>query len=59
MSSHYELIDSLNALLKKDDVSDDTKALILAFRDHADKVEGRLKELEQLTRPLKNKAMLN
>jgi hypothetical protein len=59
MYDHWRMIESLNALLAKDDVSDDTKALIQAFRNHADKVEDRLKDLEKLTRDMKNKSMLN
>ncbi|MEW6022837.1 MAG: hypothetical protein AB1807_11925 [Pseudomonadota bacterium] len=58
MPVNWQMLDALDALLKKDDVSDDTKVLIQAFRDHATDVEDRLKELEKLTRDMKTKAMI-
>jgi len=59
MPINWQMLDALDALLKKDGVSDDTKVLIQAFRDHAKDVEDRLKELEKLTQPMRAKAMLN
>jgi hypothetical protein len=59
MLDHYALIDKIDALLAKEEVTADTKVLIQAFRDHANDVESRLKDLESLTKQMKQKAMLN
>lgn len=59
MFSHEALMDKMQALLEKEDVPMDTKILIQAFRDHAIAVESRLKDLESLTKQMKQKSMLN
>lgn len=59
MFEHQALMDKMDALLEKKEVPMDTKILIQAFRDHADAVDRRLKDLEDLTKKIKQQASLN
>lgn len=59
MFEHQALMDKMDALLEKKEIPTDTKILIQAFRDHANAVDRRLKDLEDLTRKMKQQSMLN